>query len=101
LPSIFEAVNFALVTAKKEVTSKEKRISKTFSGVRLSTINWFQERADEADLPFSKYISLLLDAIKNDAEKNLEGGGGNRTRQLLATWFHDSRGRAMTQGKAA
>jgi hypothetical protein len=79
------------MAVKKVARNTEKRVATCVSGIRLSTFNWFKERAGEADLPFSKYLSLLLDAIKNDAEKNLEGGGGNRTRQLLARWFSEAR----------
>ena len=69
---IFAAANFALMAAKKVVSSKETRVSRTFSGIRISTLSWFQQRADEADLPLSKYLNLLLDAIKKDAENKVE-----------------------------
>lgn len=94
----FDAANFALMAAK---TGKEKRVNRTFSGMRISTLNWFQQRADEADLPLSKYINLLLDAIKNDAENKVEGGGGNRTRSFLSTWFADTGRRAVSERRAA
>lgn len=90
-----------IVAAKKNATTKDKRIAWTISGTRLSTVNWFKERAFEADLPLSKYISLLLDGIKRAGEDDAQGGGGNRTRQLLASWFSEAGRRATAQGRAA
>jgi hypothetical protein len=90
------------MAAKKVAPKKEKRVMWTISGTRLSTLDWHKERAVEADLPFSKYVSLLLDAVKNASEEeDLKGGGGNRTRQFLAHWFSEAAGRGNTQRRAA
>jgi hypothetical protein len=78
------------MAAKKLAPQREKRVAFTISGTRLSTLNWLRERAAEADLPFSKYVSLLFEAIKNADEEDLKGGGGNRTRQLLASWLSEA-----------
>jgi hypothetical protein len=96
------AANFALMAAKKAPDRKEeKRVSTCISGMRRSTFNWMKERAAEADLPFSKYVSLLFDAIKEAGEEELKGGGGNRTRQLLTSWFSEAARRGTAQRKAA
>jgi hypothetical protein len=88
---LFHAANFALVAAKK--AQEKKRISITISGARFTTVQWLRERAVESDLPFSKYVSLWLDAIKSQGEEMQKGGGGNRTRPFLADWFPTAKDR--------